>query len=115
MLTTSTGEGCYLLQRGFLSVRPWFATDNLRYSSEAKTFNQGVLMFFKMGDQVQLKDGNGPSMTVIGSLHSGYLTCCWFDGQELQEMAFSNDSLTSCEVLDENAQMLQEILNLNTI
>ncbi|MCS3833238.1 uncharacterized protein YodC (DUF2158 family) [Aeromonas veronii] len=70
-------------------------------------------MSFKIGDQVQLKGGNGPSMTVIGSLYGGYLACCWFDGQELQEMAFSNESLTASEAVDENARMLQAILDLN--
>jgi uncharacterized protein YodC (DUF2158 family) len=72
-------------------------------------------MSFKIGDQVQLK-GGGPCMTVIGTLQGGNLACCcWFDGKGLQEVPFPNDTLTSCEALDENARMLQEILDLNRL
>ncbi|MCS0539087.1 DUF2158 domain-containing protein [Aeromonas veronii] len=70
-------------------------------------------MSFMIGDQVQLKDGSGPCMTVIGGLQGGHLACCWFDGKELQEMAAHKDSLISCEAVDTNARMLQAILKLN--
>ena len=52
-------------------------------------------------------------MVVTKVLQNGKMTCCWFDGRELQEEEYSIESLTSCEAIDANARMLQAILYLN--
>ncbi|MCF5846715.1 DUF2158 domain-containing protein [Aeromonas veronii] len=71
-------------------------------------------MHLKIGDSVQLRNG-GPCMIVTGVLHDGNMACCWFDGKELQEMTFPNESLTRCEAVSINDRTLHAILNLNQI
>lgn len=69
-------------------------------------------MPFQIADSVQLRN-EGPCMVVTKVLQNGKMTCCWFDGRELQEEEYSIESLTSCEAIDANARMLQAILYLN--
>lgn len=93
----------------------WLARYNIRYSYGVKQLSEGVIMSFQIGEQVRLKDGSGPCMTVIGTICGKDIACCWFDGKELQESIYTYETLTHCEAIDQNARMLQEILNLNTI
>ncbi len=86
MLTPSTEEGGYLLQRGFLSVRAWFANNSPNIRMEHVAHLGGSM--FRVGDSVRLKSG-GPAMSVFTLLDGGECSCQWFDGSELKSGYFN--------------------------
>ena len=76
--------------------------------------NQGVVMLFYDGDQVRLKNGEGPCMTVKKKSSDGNITCFWqAENGEYQEGEFPFEALDYCNPEDKVARKIQDVFDLN--